>query len=252
MEFAKTPMIKVYSRGSSLAGSNQRARILAQLNGSDEEEEDLGRTNPVASRIEGDLNWASKYLHSDRAPSLPRGQSRGSCVSSSTKDLKAQSQAPGRANDHHLEESMTFRGQSRRSISPMKFREDRQEINGSFLRSSRASASPLSTRKDFGSRNGHLVMNSGRPPICSASPIISHPVTRTYNDLDRKLVTPGNPNVLADSRHIHREPLLVRGPQSEKHCSGDQRTKKPISGTRKKLRSILCRSRNDPHYFDED
>lgn len=99
-------MIKVYTRGprgSNLAGSSPRARIVARLNDEEEEGvEDGARRweSQTARRIEGDLNWAYKYLQSDRASSLPRGQSRGSSsVTSSTDDLKARSPTPGNHNN---------------------------------------------------------------------------------------------------------------------------------------------------------
>lgn len=225
MELLQRPNIKIYSRRVHSYSPSPRAS-LALLE--EDEFDDIGKTSPMSARIEDDLNWASKYLRSDRSSSVPRKTPPKATVavteiSSLERSGKPKSLYSDKTTDYYR------RSKSPASLSESSMSSSRSSIHDDLLRMRRGSTSPVTqrTRVVAPARNGYVRMCEDLPPKSSStyvSPNVYQPHTRTYADLDSVLAT----------NSVNQKPKLA------------------ISDTRKRLRSLLCRSRNDPHYFDSE
>lgn len=144
------------------------------------------------------------------------------------------------------------------------------------------SSSILHGSQNATTRNGYLNLGDDvSGSIRATSPSMSRPVTRTYDDLQMSRPPSTSPSYAAfnsmarpaaDTRTLgggfdvsisgarfHSNAggsgsgvRIAKDSSSRSESNNTKITKRPVSDTRKKLRSLLCRTRNDPRYFDDD
>lgn len=281
-----TPNIKVYSRRGVRCTPT---RPFHHSDSEDETEAPKGQQHQMTYRVEDDLNWASKYLSSERGSSTPG--SRRSATSPGD-DVIAPSPASGKYfGCSHFEDSRIFGSRSsigRRSKSPSTFSENSEDdfMRGAIKKQSGhynvplhfrigSASPPVTHRNPITAKKGYLELHGGSV-LKSKSPSISRPVTRTYEDLGMplpgplpmsyvasKVVRPGTrthddfdvsfpgARLLPDMERS-RPGSIIQTDSDRRLATESSKTRRPVSETRKKLRSLLCRTKNDPRYYDDE